>query len=186
MKDAAGWKKKGLLCICLFLESAGQNGGWQMRRSASWEKPEGAPDLIARKVVDWSLFRYGFYIPLEFLPDFQEANGGCCLDKGESKKIILLWERSYFDAFLRSQDRPEKSYDLNIRYDHNEELKALLQKEFSHSFEYLEKHGPHTHVPPEIAEFIEFHKTGIPFVYRIRLVSLGKEFGDMALFSSAL
>lgn len=155
-----------------------------MRHSASWGKPEGIQDIIARKVVDWSLFTYGSHISQEFLPDFQEANGGYSPVKGESRKVILLLDGSYFAAVFRSLARQAKSEIVHIRYDQNDEFKELLRKEFSHSYRYLQEHGPRTHVPPEIAEFIDFYRTGIPFVYRIHLLPLEKGPRNLELFPS--
>ena len=72
-----------------------------MRSSSSWDKPEGIPDLIARKTADWSLFRWGTHIPLEFLPDFEEANGNYSLRKGQTREVILLFQNRYFKATLQ-------------------------------------------------------------------------------------
>ncbi len=141
--------------------------GERMRSSFSWDKPEGKPGLIARKTADWSLFRWGAHIPLEFLPDFEEANGNCSLKRGEAREVILLYQNRFFQAIIRNLDRKTKSDTVQIRFESNQELKDLLREELGQSYKYLEKQGPNTHIPEDIAEFVEFFKTRVPFVYKI-------------------
>ena len=118
-----------------------------MRSSSSWDKPERAPDFIARKRSDWSLFRRGTHIPLEFLPDFEKANGNYRLKRGEAREVILLYQDRFFQATICNIDRPTKSETVQIRFDGNNELKALLREELKKSFNHLEQKGPHTRVP---------------------------------------
>jgi len=145
-----------------------------MRSSSSWDKPEGIPDLIARKTADWSLFRWGTHIPLEFLPDFEEANGNYRLKKGEVKEVILLYQNRYFKATLRNIDRQTTSDTVHVRFDSNHELKDLIRNELEQSFVYLEEHGPYAHIPEECPEYLEFYKTGVPFVYQICFRNIGE------------
>jgi len=144
-----------------------------MRSSSSWDKPEREPDFIARKRSDWSLFRWGTHIPLEFLPDFEKANGDFHLKRGEAREVILLHQDRFFRATMRNIDRTAKSDTVQFRYDGNNELKELLREELKRTFLHLEQKGPHTRVPPDLAEYVEFYRTGIPFVYRILFVKIG-------------
>ncbi len=144
-----------------------------MRSSSSWDKPERAPDFIARKRTDWSLFRGAIPIPLEFLPDFEKANGNYRLKRGEAREVILLYQDRFFRATMRNIDRPTKSETVQIRFDGNNEFKALLRGELGKSYSHLEQEGPHTRVPPDLAEYVEFYKTGIPFVYKILFIRIG-------------
>ena len=57
-------------------EQSIQGGAPVVKTVRSWSKPEGIPDLLGRKRVDWSVFVDGTAIPLEFHEDFREANGG--------------------------------------------------------------------------------------------------------------
>jgi len=148
--------------------------GERMRSSFSWDKPEGKPDLIARKTADWSLFRWGTHIPLEFLPDFEEANGNYSLKRGEAREVVLLYQDRFFQAIIRNLDRKTKSDTVQIRFDSNQGLKDLLREELEKSYKYLEKHGPITRIPEDIAEYVEFFKTGVPFVYRIGFLKTEK------------
>ena len=144
--------------------------GERMRSSFSWDKPEGIPDLIARKIADWSLFRWGTHIPLEFLPDFEEANGNYSLKRGEAREVILLHQNRFFQAIIRNLDRKTTSDTVQIRFESNQEFKDLLREEMEKSYKYLEKQGPNTRIPEDSAEFVEFYKTGVPFVYKIGLL----------------
>ena len=74
---------------------------------------------------------------------------------------------------MRNIDRTAKSDTVQFRYDGNNELKELLREELKRTFLHLEQKGPHTRVPPDLAEYVEFYRTGIPFVYRILFVKIG-------------
>lgn len=95
------------------------------------------------------------------------------MKRGEAREVILLYQDRFFQATICNIDRPTKSETVQIRFDGNNELKALLREELKISFNHLERKGPHTRVPPDLAEYVEFYKTGIPFVYRILFIKIG-------------
>ena len=64
----------------------------------SWSKSDNMPDLIGIKTVDSSIFKYGTHIPVEFHEDFQKANGGVYINRGEAKQVTLI-----LDDFVHSR-----------------------------------------------------------------------------------
>ena len=54
-----------------------------IKQLRSWWKDTEIPNLIGRKKVDFSIFRDGTHIPVEFHPDFLEANQGQQPNLGE-------------------------------------------------------------------------------------------------------
>ena len=71
----------------------------------SWSRPENAEQLIGRKKVDLSVFKYGTHIPMQFHIFFENANGGVHIDRGHSENIKLLIGDKKFDASLRNIKR---------------------------------------------------------------------------------
>lgn len=147
-----------------------------IKQSYSWSKPDDKPNLIGIKKVDWSVFEYGSTIPSEFHADFDEANGGYHLAKGDKHEIKLIFDDRAFDALLVNVDRKNIGDTYQIRYDNNKELKTFLKEMLNSSYRYLlevrsvnENTKKVAHVPDEISEFMEFYQTGTPFIYRVVL-----------------
>ncbi|MBH0160452.1 McrB family protein [Fictibacillus sp. 26RED30] len=144
-----------------------------IKEKRSWSKPHS--QMIARKKIDWSIFSNGSHIPIEFHEDFEEANHGTHVNRGEKYRIKLILDDEVYDAQLTNVDRKGVSVDsLQIRYDNNAELKQVLLTTFNKSYEYirerkLENEKQQIHVPMDQAEYIEFYKTENPFVYTIEL-----------------
>ncbi|KZE69167.1 hypothetical protein AWM68_02555 [Fictibacillus phosphorivorans] len=146
-----------------------------IKEKRSWSKLH--PQMIARKKVDWSIFSNGSHVPIEFHKDFEEANHGTHVNRGEKYKIKLILEDEVYDAQLTNVDRKGVNVDsLQIRYDNNAALKQVLLTTFNKSYEYirerkLENEKQLVHVPQDQAEYIEFYKTENPFIYTIKLDS---------------
>ncbi|MBH0174252.1 AAA family ATPase [Fictibacillus sp. 23RED33] len=146
-----------------------------IKEKRSWSKTHS--QMIARKKVDWSIFSNGSHIPIEFHVDFEEANHGAHVNRGEKYNIKLILDDEVYDAQLTNVDRKGVSVDsLQIRYDNNAELKQVLLTTFNKSYEYIrerriENEKQQVHVPLDQAEYIEFYKTENPFVYTIKLDS---------------
>lgn len=150
------------------------------KSSFSWSKPDGDPDLIGRKKVDWSVFEDGTGIPLQFHTDFAIANHGEVLYRGEAHDITLIVEGQSFHATLMNVDRTSVAADtLQIRYDSNEQLKAFLAERLEVSYSYLQAERRakaalgkkvYAKVPDSQAEYLDFYSTGEPFKYRIEIV----------------
>jgi len=145
-----------------------------VKEKRSWSKLN-IPGLIARKQVDYSVFQYGSHIPIEFHEDFNEANGGIIVNRGESRAVTLIVEDKEYNAVLINVDRTNTKVDtLQIRYDGNNDLKMLLKERFHRSYEYIEQNKVGRQpviVPDQDAEFMEFYRTDEPFKYVVKLIT---------------
>ncbi|MEW9701943.1 McrB family protein [Paenibacillus sp. SI8] len=149
-----------------------------IKQLRSWWKDSEIPSLIGRKKVDLSIFEYGTHIPLEFHIDFNEANQGQTPSLGTNQRIIFHCKDHTFEAKLQNID--QKSADreaLQIRYDSNKELKQFFISHFQASYQYIAEQKEENSgkknivVPDERAEYIEFYATGVPYEYRIELIT---------------
>lgn len=150
------------------------------KRSTSWSKPN-IKNLIARKQVDWSIFNWGATIPLEFHEDFNKVNGNTKLKRGDKCEIELVINGIRYKASFVNVDRKGIASDtLQIRYDSNKELKEIIKQEFQFSYEYLQaklklktklRKKSFPKVSETYAEYIDFYDTGIPYLYRVELLS---------------
>lgn len=150
------------------------------KESWSWTKPEGLPGLIGRKQVDWSTFMNGTWVPSAFAGDFGQANGGSSVPPGENRDLVLDIEGREYPARLHNNDRPSANSDqLEIRWDGNSPLRQLLVERFKASYEYLaevrraESEAGKRKVFAKTVnpEYMDFYETGVPFRYRVDLVS---------------
>ncbi len=151
----------------------------KIKRNRSWSKPDDVPNLIARKKVDWSIFVYGSHIPLDFHEDFEKANNNIHVELGTNKKLELIIEGKSYEANFANIDRKNVDYDTyQIRYDSNSELKELMKKRFSTSYQYLKlkressDSNKQYQVPENKSEFIEFYETEEPFKYEVKLITI--------------
>lgn len=147
-----------------------------MKVENSWRKPNGVPNLIGRKQVDWSLFLEGSRIPQGFITEFEEANHSP-LQPGEVRPVTLRLQGRTFQAQLQRESGLNRS---QIRFNDGAALRDLLRQTFKASYDYLaqqrSQHSPEDGkarylVPDELAEFMEFYATGTPFVYDVKLVT---------------
>lgn len=154
-------------------DDADPNGTVSVR---SWSRPYGTRDLIGRKRVDWSLLRDGSTIPHGFVPDFNSANGGEEISRGERRQVVLEYEGEQYDAALVNVDRAGVSGDtVQIRYT-SRPLIELLEAKFARTRAYLlrvratrAEEGDRSliRVPDDEAEYLDFLATGEPFRYRL-------------------
>ncbi|MTI80840.1 MAG: DUF3578 domain-containing protein [Firmicutes bacterium] len=143
----------------------------------SWSKEDNILGLIASKKVDWSVFQYGTHIPVDFHEDFEEANNGELPGRGSSKPLKLIIDGNIYEANIKNVSRQGVDTEvLEINYDSNAELKQLMVDKFSTSYDYLKEErekrqqngdGKITTVPDDIAEYIDFYKTKLPYQYRL-------------------
>lgn len=150
----------------------------------SWSKPDGIPNLIGRKKVDLSIFKYGSHIPLQFIEDFDHANGGYHLSRGESKDVFLILNGYQYKAKLVNVDR--KGFDkdtVQIRWDSNNELNELLKNRFNLIYKQSLLRST---IDRETADmislkasdhdaFIDFIMTDTPFQYIMKTIIDGEE-----------
>jgi len=142
----------------------------------SWSRTSKIPNLIGKKKVDYSIFEYGTTIPIEFYKIFRDANGGEMVPVGESRNLILIYEDTQYNARLTNVNITKANRSsLQIRYDSNKELKQLLLETFKFTHSYIKERraqgkGQKDQVvlPNEIAEYIEFYSTGVPYRYEMK------------------
>ncbi|MEK3662614.1 AAA family ATPase [Paenibacillus sp. FSL F4-0236] len=153
-----------------------------IKQLRSWWKDTEIPNLIGRKKVDFSIFRDGTHIPVEFHPDFLEANQGQQPSLGEGRKVKLIHEDRNYEATLFKIDQVSAGREaLQLRYNGNQTLKNLLIETFSHSYSYImqertnqqadDAKRPQVVVPEDQAEYIDFFATGVPFEYRLEFIT---------------
>lgn len=153
-----------------------------IKQLRSWWKDTEIPNLIGRKKVDFSIFRDGTHIPVEFHPDFLEANQGQQPNLGEGRKVRLIYEDRNYEATLFNIDQKSAGREaLQLRYNGNQTLKNFLIETFSHSYAYImqeranqqadDAKKPQVVVPEDQAEYIDFFATGVPFEYRLEFIT---------------
>ncbi|KWX72159.1 hypothetical protein AMQ84_26110 [Paenibacillus riograndensis] len=153
-----------------------------IKQLRSWWKDTEIHNLIGRKKVDFSIFRDGTHIPVEFHQDFLEANQGQQLYLGDRREVKLIYEDRNYEATLVKSDQASASREaLQLRYNGNQTLKEFLIETFSHSYSYImqertnqladDAKKPQVVVPEDQAEYIDFYATGIPFEYRLEFIT---------------
>ncbi|MGF9913039.1 AAA family ATPase [Paenibacillus ehimensis] len=154
-----------------------------IKKVRSWSKDSNIPNLIGKKKVDWSVFEHGSQIPIEFHIDFFEANDGEKLEIGKSKRVQLLYGSKTYDATLANIDQRASNAKrdvLQLRYDSNKELKALMISTFESTYDYIAAARSRSNgdspkeqikVPDEQAEYIEFYATGVPYRYEMKFIT---------------
>lgn len=152
-----------------------------MKEVRSWSQPD-RPGIIGRKRVDWSVFLYGSHIPHEFVTDFEAANDGFHVERGQRHELALLVDGQQYSAHMVNIRSRRDTDHTQIRYDGNSELKTLMRTVFAATYSRLK--SSHNRKGDDATtsqandgkashEYIEFYKTLEPFVYRVELISAG-------------
>lgn len=144
----------------------------------SWMHDDSIPEMIGRKKVDWSIFEYGTTIPIDFRNYFFEANGGEEIEVGTGKQVTLRYEGKIYKATLKNIDQYSADRStLQLQY-HHKDLKDLMISTFKCSYKFIlarrsqESSGKkQVVVPDELAEYIEFYSTEIPYTYKMKLIT---------------
>lgn len=103
----------------------------------SWETIE-KPNLIGRKYIDKSLFKYGIAIPKEYISKFLNNIEGNNIELGKSKDIKLIFENYDGECSIRNINNQSKNQTIQIRYDGKSELKEYLKNKFSYTYNLIE------------------------------------------------
>lgn len=143
--------------------------------NTSWIRASDENNLLGKKKVDLSMFKYGIHIPKEYHKDFLSIIPANYIELGSSEKVKLIFDDRTEEVELRNINVKERSGDtLQIRYDANKDLIGYLIDKFRTSYEYIIKNqgsSPKITVPDKIAEYIEFYKTDNPYEYKLILIS---------------
>lgn len=142
----------------------------------SWSKPLDKENLLGKKKVDLSIFKYGIHIPQEYHKDFLSIIPGNYIELGTSEKIKLILDNRIEEVELRNVNSKGRSGDtLQIIYDTNKDLIDYFIKKFRTSYDYIMKNqgsnGSRIIVPDNIAEYIEVYYTGKPYEYKLTLIN---------------
>ena len=99
-------------------------------------------EYVYKKEVDWSLFNYGFAIPIEHQVVFSQV-AGRFIGRGESKEITLYLNGRSYKAKLNN-NRIDKKFGnhtdiVQIRYTANSDLAKALRGCFQRSYAYIKQ-----------------------------------------------
>lgn len=135
----------------------------------TWSKPN-IENIIAKKKVDLSLFKYGIHIPLEYRKDFLSIIPSGDIPLGGAEKITLQFEDFSEQVDLRKinvKNRPDEV--LQIRYDGNSSLIDYLKRKLKKSYNNIKENNSKT--PDNIDEYIEFYKANKPYTLQVKLIT---------------
>lgn len=125
---------------------------------------------VYKKEVDWSLFNYGFAIPLEYQVVFKQI-ANRFIARGESSKIHLYLNGRRYEARLNNNkisDRFGNRADIvQVRYTQNSDLAVALRSVFRRSYAYingikkLQEPGSKKHIslPEDCKEYLAVYTT---------------------------
>ena len=99
-------------------------------------------EYVYKREVDWSLFNYGFAIPIEHQVVFSQV-AGRFIQRGESKDVNLYLNGKSYKAKLNN-NRIDKKFGphadiVQIRYTQNSDLAQALRGCFQRSYAYISK-----------------------------------------------
>jgi len=97
-------------------------------------------DYVYKKEVDWSLFKYGFAIPLEQQVVFKQI-ADRFIERGESRTIRLYLNGKSYEAKLNNNNIDKKfgrhADIVQVRYGQNSEIAEELKGLFKRSYSYI-------------------------------------------------
>ncbi|AGY77728.1 McrB family protein [Clostridium autoethanogenum] len=136
-------------------------------RSGGWIEVNGE-DIIGKKLVDKSTFKYGVTIPKGEAHKYLRVVNEEYLDRNESKEVSLLVDGKEFKALFRNakSDTRNDTYQFLFRKEIKDYIIEKLQKSYKYIFEYNE--NPNIEKPQE---YIEFYKTDKLNTFRIELIA---------------
>ena len=139
-------------------------------------------NYVYKKEVDWSLFNYGFAIPLEYQVIFKQI-AGRFLERGESKPIKLYLNGKTYAAKLQNNRIDSKFGNradiVQVRYSRNSEIANALRGTFQRSYLYMQKikqmqeKGSKNRIilPEEYKEYIAVYTTEYDDSYLIETIA---------------
>lgn len=138
-------------------------------------------EYVYKKEVDWSLFNYGFAIPIEHQVVFSQVVGRF-IGRGESKQVTLYLNGKSYKAKLNN-NRIDKKFGshadiVQIRYTQNSDLAEALRGCFQRSFAYISKmkamqeKGSKKHIllPEEFKEYLAVYTTECDDTYVLETI----------------
>lgn len=138
-------------------------------------------EYIYKKEVDWSLFNYGFAIPIEHQVIFRQV-AGRFIERGESKEITLYLNGKPYKAKLNNNHIDKKfgphADIVQIRYPQNSDLAHALRGCFARSYAYISKmkalqekgSKKHITVPEDCKEYLAVYTTEYDDTYILETI----------------
>ena len=138
-------------------------------------------NYIYKKEVDWSLFNYGFAIPLEYQVVFKQI-ADRYIRRGESETITLYLEGKSYKARLNNNRIADKFGNhadiVQVRYSQNSELAVALRSVFCKSYTYIlnekkkQEAGSKTRItlPDEYKEYLVIYTTEYDDAYVLEAI----------------
>ena len=138
-------------------------------------------EYVYKKEVDWSLFNYGFAIPIEHQVVFSQV-AGRFIHRGESKEVNLYLNGKSYKAKLNNSQIDKKfgphADIVQIRYTQNSDLAQALRSSFQRSYTYISKmkelqeKGSKKHIPlPEdCKEYLAVYTTEYDDTYVLETI----------------
>lgn len=138
-------------------------------------------EYVYKKEVDWSLFNYGFAIPIEYQVMFRQV-ADRFIQRGESKDITLYLNGKSYKAKLNN-NRIDKKFGphadiVQIRYSQNSELAQALRGYFQRSYAYISKmkqlqekgSKKHISLPEDFKEYLAVYTTEYDDTYVLETI----------------
>jgi len=137
---------------------------------------------VYKKEVDWSLFNYGFAIPLEHQVIFKQI-ANRFIRRGESQTIHLYLNGKSFEAKLKNNNISDKFGNradiVQVRYTQNSDLAVALRGLFQRSYAYikeikkLQEPGSKKHItlPEEYKEYLAVYTTPYDDSYELEVIA---------------
>lgn len=125
---------------------------------------------VYKKEVDWSLFNYGFAIPLEHQVVFKQI-ANRFIERGESRTIHLYLNGKSYEAKLNNNNISRKFGNhadiVQVRYSQNSDLAEAFRGMFQRSYAFiqglkqLQEPGSKKHIilPDEYKEYLAVYTT---------------------------
>lgn len=138
-------------------------------------------EYVYKKEVDWSLFNYGFAIPIEHQVVFSRV-ADRFIARGESKEITLYLNGKPYRARLNNNSISKKFGNhadiVQIRYTQNSDLAQALRACFQRSFAYISKmkdlqekgSKKHINLPDEYKEYLAVYTTEYDDTYVLETI----------------
>lgn len=139
-------------------------------------------EYVYKKEVDWSLFNYGFAIPIKHQVVFRKV-ADRFLERGESKEITLYLNGVGYKARINNNTISAKFGDhadiVQIRYSQNSEIAQVLRACFQQSYNYInqikcmQEKGSKKHIvlPDEYKEYLAIYTTEYDDTYVLETIS---------------
>lgn len=148
-------------------------------KSDSWNKIQiDNKNLIARKTVDYSTFKYGTVVATRYHENFLD-NISKELIRGGKVDITIVIDNHNYDSSINFPNLNRK--DDVIRLTFGKKLKELLSKELNLSYQYIMKikdegnKGKVIKLPDEYKEYMDFYKGEEKDTFIVKLIKKDQE-----------